>query len=566
MDSALANMVQMEMGNQIMSITQGMTKELWVSLISEEHTPANEEVVLIRRLKRPYNLRLPKGNLKKCFDNYAGTELTIGSQVLVSPVPVDQRELNLAGRITKLLALTPGCHVCITRQKANGLFLLKRLDIQNLGSDVPGSVVIDSFSEQSVTRKQYSSTDFGAIDLDDLRELVSRMGPFRYDAITAMKKVGGRIGYLFRREFGQENEAQDRELVSQWCNEILAGQSSDGGWGESLVTTAFNLIRLMELGRTKDDPHITKAAEWLISQNEPVGLPGMFMATVSLFEELNSVKEKGDGKRMVYDKVGRRKKYQPVVDAFRLNTDMVPGVCELALTSASAVVLQALLRLGLADHQRVRKAINTVLAMWSGRWCGCGAFGRDTVFPASDDPPDFNTRFVLSNWVLDDSAAAWFGDAKRLKMNALRSQCWQIGENEVLVEQQVNAGDYCTFGVHEALSYHPAYSGSNLETMAALEYARRQTSLGRWGPSRSMMLHNLARLSHPLAAFLVARTIPQLIRDQEEDGLWPGKRDHGDKTAIPESGIYENNPREVTGFRVLMVLKRFGFLKLLIPK
>jgi hypothetical protein len=199
MDSALANMVQMEMGNQMMSITQGMTKELWISLISEEHTPANEEVVLIRRLKRPYNLRLPKGDLKKCFDNHAGTELTIGAQVLVSPVPVDQREFNLAGRITKLLALTPGCHVCITRQKANGLFLLKRLDIQNLGYDVPGSVVIDSFSEQSVTRKQYSSTDFGAIDLDDLRELVSRMGPFRYDPIAAMKKVGGRIGYLFRR-------------------------------------------------------------------------------------------------------------------------------------------------------------------------------------------------------------------------------------------------------------------------------------------------------------------------------------------------------------------------------
>ena len=80
------------------------------------------------------------------------------------------------------------------------------------------------------------------------------------------------------------------------------------------------------------------------------------------------------------------------------------------------------------------------------------------------------------------------------------------------------------------------------------------------------MLHNLARLSHPLAAFLVARTIPQLIRDQEEDGMWSGGRGRRNEDVVPGSGRYENNLREVTSFRVLMALKRFSFLSSLVPK
>ena len=460
-----------------------MTKKRWINLLSEQqHTPTSEEVVLIQRLRKPYKLRLPKGNLKRCFEKYSGVQLGISSQIFVSPASTKQRDFDLAGRISEILRLTPGCHVCITRRKADGLFLLKRLDIQNFKSDVPGSVVIDSFLDKVVSRNQYSSTGLDTINLDNVRELVSGMGTFRYDPIAPLRRVGGRVGFLFRHTFDVENAAPDHELVNQWFNRIVVGQKPDGGWEDNLVTTAFNLIRLVELGRTMDEPHIAKAAEWLLSCPEPIGLPGMFMATMSLFEELNRVKEKGEGKRMVYDKVGRRKKYQPVVDSFHQNVDLVPGVCELALTSASAVALQALLRLGFAEHQRVKQAVNTFLALWNGRWCGCGYFGKDSVVPSSDEPPDFNTRFARSDWKMDDSETAWFGDTKRMKMTALRNRCWQIGENEVLVEQRVNPGDYCTFGVHEALSWHPEYGGSNLETMAALEYARRQTSLGNWGP------------------------------------------------------------------------------------
>ena len=113
----------------------------------------------------------------------------------------------------------------------------------------------------------------------------------------------------------------------------------------------------------------------------------------------------------------------------------------------------------------------------------------------------------------------------------------------------------CTLGVHEALSYHPQYQGSNLEAIAALEFSRRQSSLGTWGNTPvSVILNSLHRLSHPLAAFLVVRTIPFLIREQQPDGLWTGGE--GGQTSIG---------RELASFRIIRALKHFDLLEALLP-
>ena len=48
-----------------------------------------------------------------------------------------------------------------------------------------------------------------------------------------------------------------------------------------------------------------------------------------------------------------------------------------------------------------------------------------------------------------------------------------------------------------------------------------------------------------LAAFLVARTVPQLMREQRQDGLWP--------------------EGEAASLEILLALRRFGFLKQLLP-
>ena len=525
-----------------------LTADRWVELLSEEHPRAREEVILVCKLRKPYVLRVSKTALREAFGKIEGIQLMPRrSGIFVSPVSVGERSFELPQRMAQQLKLTPGCHVCITRRRETGKCALKRLDLQSGETDVPGSVVIDSFSQWAVTRTHYARTDLSSVDIAVLKDLVARMGPFRYGPLTALRRSQGRLGFLVRDMLGRKTTAGDREFIKQSCAAILNDQDEGGSWGDNLVTTASNVIRLSEMGRTIAEPPIAKAADWLLSSPETIGLPGLFAATLTVAEDFNRLKPNGEARRMIYDKTRRGSKFQLVRDAFHSNSDVLPGVCELAVTSASAVVLEALLMLGLSDHPRVKKAINTFLLLWHGRWCGCGYFGPDRVVGASVKRPDFESRFALDDWQswLRDSAAAWFGETKRSQMTAPRSPSWQVGEHEVLIEHQVNCGDYCTFGVHQALSWHPGYGRSNLETVAALEYSRRQTSLGRWGPSRSIVLENLARLSHPLAAFLVARTVPQLIRDQETSGLWP----EGDAESL----------------RILKALDHFGFLASLIP-
>jgi hypothetical protein len=237
---------------------------------------------------------------------------------------------------------------------------------------------------------------------------------------------------------------------------------------------------------------------------------------------------------------------------------VVPGVCELALTSASAVVLQALLRLGLWREKRVGRAINTLLSLWSGRWCGCGYLSHKEVIEADDGPPDFNRIPVPTTneaiYRLD-----WFTEEKEIsrivgRRNVSPRFSWlDLGSNETVIDKtSVGMGD-CTLGVHEALSYHPDYAGSNLEIIAALEFSRRQSSLGRWGNTPvSTILNSLRRLSHPLAAFLVLRTVPHLIREQRPDGLWADFGEH-------------SLGGRLASFRILRALKHFDLLEPILP-
>ncbi len=164
-----------------------LTTDRWVELLSEEHPRAREEVVLVCKLRKPYVLRVSKAALREAFGRLEGIQLRprrVG--IFVSSVSTEERSSDLPQCVVQQLKLTPGCHVCVTRRRETGECVLKRLDIQSGETDVPGSVVIDSFSQRAVTRAHYARTDLSAIDIAALKDLVTRMGQFRYDPLTAM--------------------------------------------------------------------------------------------------------------------------------------------------------------------------------------------------------------------------------------------------------------------------------------------------------------------------------------------------------------------------------------------
>jgi hypothetical protein len=97
--------------------------------------------------------------------------------------------------------------------------------------------------------------------------------------------------------------------------------------------------------------------------------------------------------------------------------------------------------------------------------------------------------------------------------------------------------------------------------MDALRLAYVQSAYGSWGDMvyLSSMLGFLSRLTHPLAAFLVLRSVPWLICEQGGDGLWQ------EKPIDPDGGGCPPPTKEESSFLILRALKQFGFLDALQP-
>ena len=230
------------------------------------------------------------------------------------------------------------------------------------------------------------------------------------------------------------------------------------------------------------------------------------------------------------------------------------------MTWASGIALEALLRCGQHDEKGVIRAINTLLTMSNGRnWCGCGYFDtrEKNYIPDSPGPADFN-RFPVwkENW---RHGLDWFTDEKDVASfvcdNHDRSALG-IGARKALLVRNFHSTGECTMVIQRALSLHPDYPGSSFETNVALSCTWYQGSDGSWGDAYlSTAFGLLERALHPIAGFLVLRSIPRLIRQQKKTGLWQEKK------------IRDCQPptEQESTFMILRTLRRFNYLERLLP-
>jgi len=526
-----------------------MTIEEW-SRVAMADTIAPEEVVMLARLKPDYSFLMTKKALKSCFKGrrFKGTKgvaLSVGDRAEITPSSSPAISVRLPKKVVGRLGLTQGCRICVVRQR-DGSLVIKRLNLQIADSEVPGTVLLDSFSDTTVHRVLYAGDQsIGAISGDTVRDLAARMGRLVHNPLHAIRKMDGRAAVLFAQALG-DGTPVSTDYGDTLSAQIIRDQDTGGSWGDDLVQTASNLIRLMEVGKDISDPCIARAADWLLESPELIDAPGLFAATVPLSDDINELKEGMGQASPIWDKLchyfkpkkGLSRKYQPIRDVFDSNRDIVPGVCELGIASASAIVLQALLRLGLSEHLRVRLAITTLIRGWDGLWCGHAFYRQRFGADLSASDPDLNTNLQVH---AERSSGL---PPTQMVPPAFRSR--QVSKGQSVVEPNNLGGDGgCSLAIFDALSWHPRFPGSRMEETAALHFARRQSGRGRWQVPRATMLHNLARLSHPVAALSVAKTIPQLIRDQQGDGLWP--------------------EGELDSLRTVAALKHFGLLDTVLP-
>jgi hypothetical protein len=550
------------------------SEERWIDLLFRDYGLSGESTIIIVKIPKSQVLRIRKADFCKHFPAIRGFDFAQGDEVEIAERDDGGMKAEIPDRVMHQLELKPNDVVCVT--KRNAKFFMKKLVFSELVSPVPGHIVIDKFGRTNVQRTYTVSTDLAGISYSYLDQLVSRMGELKDDPVSSFKDVDGRVGFLARKEFMRGLTDDDLKFAEDYKLEIGSSQLEDGSWDGSQVKTAFNVIRLLEVGATVKDHVVAEAAKWLLSTSEPIGLPGLFMHSEDLVQRFNNWKGKSNAKGRPY-----RGSSKGEVKAFLENADLLPNIsgppCELRVTWSSAIVLEALLRCGLADEARVVKAVNTLVALsgHSGGWCGCGYLDARVNIPAMVDSVDFNKPFPVPQNNIRHSID-WFitpkdiqkltcgepkGSAEYVHPNYVY-KALRAGPDEALIAKHYRTTGECPMVMHRALSYHPRYHRSNLEVHGALRCAWRQSSNGTWGGAYlSSMFGFLERIVHPLSAFLVARSVPLLIREQGEDGFWEDKPQR--LTGEPEKD--EPPSKEEGTLMILRALKRFRFLRLLWP-
>jgi len=561
-------------GSQIVPNTKSIefTAEEWAKLLSKERRPSKERIVVIARHGKI--LRINKPQWRKHFQGFKGIRFKRGKEIRIAPAASGGPKANIPDWVASQLAVESGDPLCISER--DGAFYVKKLQLAERPTKVPGCTIIDTFGPTTVTRAFSLRPDPTRISHSSVRKLLPAVGKFRHDPVDALKHLNGRIGLLARKEFLGGWTSADKEAARAYRKALADGQQDDGSWHQSAAHTAFQLIRLIETGATLRYTPVAKAAEWLLSSSEPDGFPGLFMFDEEVTRRFNEWKSRHSGRDR-----GARQPAKGHVTTFIDNRDLL-GVsnsfCELRLTWTSAVATEALLRCGLAAERRVIRALNTQLAMRHGmRWCGCGNFVAGIRHADSTDPLDFNSLPVVTKpprggavWMID-----WPVDPSQILEKVsdnparghLHYRHLSLGKNKAVLLRRPDKGSGdCSFIVHRGLSWHPAYKGSNLETLAALEWEYRQGWDGTWtGNALSFVFAGLERLSSPLGSFLVLRSLPALIRTQQPDGFWKEPDD-----VVRQGWALSRSPlppptKEETTFAILKALKKFKFLDTLIP-
>jgi hypothetical protein len=527
----------------------------WIALLSGDYPLSKERVIYTCKLRK--TLRIRKDAWEQ-FAGFPGVGVKPGAEIELVARQKGGSQVPVPDWVVEQLSLGAGGWVCITQRE--GQLYLKRLDLVERPTQIPGWIVIDTFGDTAVTRTYSRCSDPDSIRLEDLEEWLGKMGRFRHDPLVPFLKMNDLLGLLARKTFLGGFRDGDLDVVQARREEIAGAQQEKGSWGGSVLRTAANLIRLLELDATMQDSAVERAAQWLLERLEPAGLPGMFMVSEELVQRYNQWKTKPGAKGRPHrrESKGELQDFFGSVD-YAINYAL--DACELRLTWTSALVLEALLRCRLHEEPRVVRAINTLFALSGhGGWCGCGYLDARVNIAAAEGTADWNPPLPQQN---SPHHIDWFPKERDILQATCddRLLALEIGPRKALLVKSWHNTGLCTMVMHRALSYHPRYAGSTWEVMDALRLAYCQSAYGTWGDMVycSSMLGFLSRLTHPLAAFLVLRSVPWLIRAQGADGMWEERAVETDGKGCPPPTKAESS------FLILCALKQFGFLGALRP-
>jgi hypothetical protein len=349
------------------------------------------------------------------------------------------------------------------------------------------------------------------------------------------------------------DEPSDEDLRRKLIEQRLRKQRKDGSWEGQLTVTARNLKELFELGVEKNADEIRRGVSWLLERPQSEHNPGMFFVTDDLVKrqaELIKRREKQSRGPKERFRVLRGSEIRLV----RAGDDLIGEPCGPRIMWPNALVLEALLKLGYEENERVQSNLRTLMLSKIGRsWCECGY--QHGVSGLRKEPYSMEEIEGIEKDSVERFTYGGIGSVTELETRDMVHRSGErmprvahesAGEVDVCPLRMPSHLQGCELMTTRALSQVKDEKMRRLAEAHLWRFAGRQHSAdGRFTGkypekyfrlSQAGYLDLFASYDHPVSRVVIMRTMPWIISNQNEDGSWGDKAEDKDASTLSVIG------------------------------
>jgi hypothetical protein len=330
------------------------------------------------------------------------------------------------------------------------------------------------------------------------------------------------------RQLLAQPEASDEALRQSLILKRLEQQTEDGSWAGEVIATARSLRELVDLGLHQQDEAIRRAAAWLLARPQSEHNPGMWFATDELIAEQGAIvarRQAGKGGRFRQIKTSEKKRIMA-------GDDLIVAPCGPRIMWPNGLCLDALLRAGYEDHERVQTALRTLTTK---EWCECGyqhgtSDWRRSEPLTADEVAEIEATCVAQyryGGIRSPQALARADlAAPTLAQMRVGYQVTKAGDEYTLQMPEHTQG--CEAVTTRSLSRVQNATARRFAEAHLWRFASRQHAANGAFPTESYgsglsqagFLELFARYDHPVSKVVVLRALPWIVETQNEDGSW----------------------------------------------
>ena len=357
----------------------------------------------------------------------------------------------------------------------------------------------------------------------------------RYDVRDFLKGRRTFEAWRTRRILGM-SEPSDEKLSKKLIEERLKKQREDGSWEGRVTITARNLRELADLGMTRDDVEIQRGVRWLLDRPQSPYNPGMFFATDELINEQQEVIEQRRKQRGgTRERFNKRRALE--VNLVKAGDSLIGWPCGPRITWTTALALEALLKLGYEENERVQAALR-MLTM--SRWCdnaqqhglsGTGEIRRREPYSIEEIEKieeDCIQQFRYGG--ISGTEEIERADMAHIPFYMRRIAHKSTPDGEEYPLRMPDVGEGCPLIMTRALSQVKneklrRLAEANLWKFAGWQHSPDGSFPGKYAERyfrfpQAAFLSIFAGYDHPVAKTAILKMIPWIVENQNEDGSW----------------------------------------------